>query len=46
MRMAGNAGGSAPDALADAFVTAATLANGVFWVVLGAATAVAFKKLA
>lgn len=39
-------GGSAPEALADAFVTAATLANGVFWVVLGVATAVAFKKLA
>lgn len=39
-------GGSAPQALAEAFVGAATLANGVFWVVLGVATAVAFKKLA
>lgn len=39
-------GGSAPEALAEAFVTAATVANGVFWVVLGATTAVAFKKLA
>lgn len=39
-------GGNAPQALADAFVMAATVANGVFWVVLGVATAVAFKKLA
>ena len=40
------AGGLAPRALADEFVTAAAITNGVFWLVLGLATAVAFSGFA
>ena len=39
-------GGSAPQELADAFVTATAIANAVFWLVLGASSAWAFGKLA
>jgi cobalt transporter subunit CbtA len=38
-------GGSAPQALADAFVTATAIANAIFWLVLGASSAWAFGKL-
>jgi cobalt transporter subunit CbtA len=40
------AGGIAPRELAESFVWATALANGVFWVVLGWLTALSFRKLA
>jgi cobalt transporter subunit CbtA len=39
-------GGSAPQALADAFVMATAVANAIFWLVLGASSAWIFAKLA
>ena len=42
----GAAGGNAPLELAHAFVGASYVANGVFWIVLGAASAYAFTRLA
>ena len=42
----GGAGGNTPLELAHAFVGASYVANGVFWIVLGAASAYAFTRLA
>ena len=39
-------GGLAPQALADRFVIAAAVTNGAFWIVLGLASAVAFRRFA
>lgn len=40
------AGGNAPQALENAFITATAIINGIFWLVLGGLTAFTFKKLA
>ncbi len=39
-------GASAPQELAQAFVLASGIANAIFWVVLGAGSAAAFRKMA
>lgn len=40
------AGASVPAALTQQFVIATAIANGIFWVVLGTSSAIAFKRLA
>jgi cobalt transporter subunit CbtA (proposed) len=39
-------GGSAPEALADVFIWATAIVNGVFWIALGGLTGFLFKRLA
>ena len=38
-------GGAAPAALAEQFIVASTVANGIFWILLGLLTAYMFRKL-
>ncbi len=40
------AGGNAPETLAQSFVIASAFANAIFWLVLGASSAYAFRRLA